>query len=51
MPDIKRRITVIVSEELHRKARLKAAETDKPVSEVVREALERWTANENEGET
>ena len=45
-----RRITVVVSDELHRKARLKSVETGKSMSEVIREALEKWTANKDRAE-
>ena len=49
--DVKeKRITVIVPEDLHHKARLKSVQTGKSISEVVREALRAWTANETEAE-
>ena len=37
-----RRLTVLIGEELHRKAKLKSAKTDKPMAEVMREALQEW---------
>jgi len=37
-----KRVTVKVSNELHRKARLKSVKTEKPISEVVRKALREW---------
>jgi len=40
-----KRVTVKVSDELHYKARLKSVKVNKPISEVVREALEKWTAD------
>lgn len=45
-----KRITVKVSDELHRKARLKSVKVNKPISEVVREALEEWTSNDDPSE-
>jgi predicted HicB family RNase H-like nuclease len=36
------RLTVVVDRKLHRKAKVKAAVTGKPMAEVMREALQRW---------
>ena len=41
MPDEKR-ITVPVSKELHKRARLLAAQTGRPLSEIVRDLLEEY---------
>ncbi len=38
----RRRLTVLLDTELHRKARRKSVDTDTPMAEVVREALRRW---------
>jgi predicted HicB family RNase H-like nuclease len=43
-----RKLTVVLSEDLHRKAKIKSAKTDKPVSEVVRQALEEWVADDED---
>ncbi|MFX1412086.1 MAG: ribbon-helix-helix domain-containing protein [Promethearchaeota archaeon] len=43
-----RRITVRAPEKLHKAVRVKAAELGRPVSEIVRELLELWTAGEIE---
>ena len=43
-------ITVTVDEEVHRRARIKAAERDTSVSAVVREFLIRWSGEETEFE-
>ena len=43
-------ITVCVDEEVHRRARIKAAERDTSVSAVVREFLVRWSGEETEFE-
>jgi predicted DNA binding CopG/RHH family protein len=40
------RVTVVVTEELKRKAKIKSAKTGKPIAEFVREALEAWTADD-----
>jgi predicted DNA-binding protein len=49
MPDDKKqdrlKITVEVTEDLRRKAKIKAAKTGKPMAEVLREALEAWVAD------
>jgi hypothetical protein len=45
-----RRITVIISRDLHRRAKIKAAETDTPVSVVVRDALRKWTGYDEDEE-
>lgn len=42
------RLTVVVSDELHRKAKIKAAKTGKPMAEVMREALKKWAENEDD---
>ena len=42
------RITLKVSADLHRRTRIKAAETGRFVSDVVREFLEEWTADKRE---
>lgn len=44
----KKKIVVTVDEELHRKAKIKAAKTGKPMAEVIREALEKWAENEDD---
>jgi predicted DNA-binding protein len=36
------RVTVVVTEELKRKAKIKSARMGKPIAEFVREALEAW---------
>jgi predicted HicB family RNase H-like nuclease len=41
-----KQIVVTVSDTLHRKAKIKAAKTGKPMAQVMREALEEWTADE-----
>jgi len=38
----KKQLVAWVPEELHRKARVKSAQTGRPISEVIREALRRW---------
>jgi len=38
----KKRVNVVLPEELHRKAKVKAALTGKSMAEVMREALEKW---------
>ena len=43
-------ITVTVDEDVHRRARIKAAELDTSVSAVVREFLSRWSGEETEFE-
>lgn len=43
-------ITVTVGEDIHRRARIKAAERDTSVSAVVREFLIRWAGEETEFE-
>jgi plasmid stability protein len=42
------RITVKVTEELHRDVRVKAARLGKPVSVIVRTLLRKWTRGEEE---
>jgi plasmid stability protein len=42
MTELPKRITVKVSEELHRKVKIKAAVVGKSVSDVLREYLEAW---------
>lgn len=42
MTELPKRITVKVTEELHRKVRVKAAMLGKPISDVVRDYLETW---------
>lgn len=50
-----RKMMVRISEELHRAVRVKAAELDRPVSEIVRGLLRQWvegqieTPSEEEG--
>jgi predicted HicB family RNase H-like nuclease len=41
MPD-KKRIVVEISEEMHKRARLKSVQAGIPLTQVVRESLERW---------
>jgi plasmid stability protein len=41
-----RKMMVRVSEDLHRAVRVKAAELDRPVSEIVRGLLRRWVQGE-----
>jgi len=36
------KVTVWVDEELRRRAKIKAAQTDRSISSVLRECLERW---------
>ena len=43
-------ITVTVDDDIHRRARIKAAERDTSVSAVVREFLIRWSGEETEFE-
>ena len=43
-------ITVTVDEDIHRRARIKAAERDTSVSAVVREFLIRWSGEETDFE-
>ena len=43
-------ITVSIGDEVHRRARIKAAERDTSVSSVVREFLIRWSGEETEFE-
>ena len=50
MADGKKKIVVVVSEALHREAKIKAAKTGKPMAQVMREALEEWTADEPDPE-
>ena len=42
MSDFEKRITVKVSENLHRKVKVKAAMMGKSISDVLREYLEEW---------
>jgi predicted DNA-binding protein len=37
-----KRVAARLPAELHRQAKIKAAKTGRPVSEVIREALEKW---------
>lgn len=48
MADTKK-VVAQVPVELHRAAKVKAAKTGKPVSEVIREALEKWIKDHPEG--
>ena len=41
-PKRKRRIVVLVDEDLHQRARMKSVETDTPLTQVLREALQKW---------
>ena len=43
-----KRITVNVSEDLHKAVRVKAANQGRPISEIVRVLLEKWTNDEIE---
>ena len=43
-------VSVSVDDEVHRRARIKAAERDTPVSSAVREFLIRWSGEETEFE-
>ncbi len=43
-------ITVCVDDDVHRRARIRAAERDTSVSAVVREFLNRWSGEETEFE-
>ena len=42
MSDFEKRITVKVSETLHRKVKVKAAMIGKSISDILREYLEEW---------
>ena len=42
-PRDKQTLSVQVDKELARRAKIKAAQTGKPMAEVMREALEEWT--------
>lgn len=42
MADLEKRITVKVSEDLHRKVKVKAAMVGKSISDILREYLETW---------
>jgi len=46
----KKRVNVVLPEELHRKAKVKAALTGKSMAEVMREALEKWVGGDPPGE-
>ena len=50
MAEGKKKLMVVVPEDLHRRAKVKAAKTGKPMAEVMREALERWAADEPDPE-
>jgi len=43
-----KRLTVRIPEDLHRKARVKCAETGRTLSEVVRDALRKWVEDSPE---
>ncbi len=42
-----KRVNVLLSEDLHRKAKVKAAVTGKPMAEVMREALRKWVERDD----
>jgi len=42
MADLEKRITIKVSETLHRKVKVKAAMIGKSISDILREYLEEW---------
>jgi predicted HicB family RNase H-like nuclease len=42
MADLEKRITVKVTESLHRKVKVKAAIVGKSISDILREFLEEW---------
>lgn len=44
-----KRITIRVPGELHLAVKIKAAREDKPVSQIIRELLERWLEEEPHG--
>ena len=48
MPDTQKRATVYFDEELHRALRLKAAETDRSISDLVNEAVQYSLAEDAE---
>ena len=48
MDKSEKRITVNVSENLHKAVRVKSAEQGRPISEIVRMLLEKWTNGEIE---
>ena len=41
-----RRTTVRMPESLHKAVRVKAAELDRPIAEIVRELLQKWITGE-----
>jgi len=43
-----RRITIRVPDDLHRKARIKAAVTGRSVSDVLRDALQKWVEEDDQ---
>jgi predicted DNA binding CopG/RHH family protein len=45
-PLVEKRLTIRLPEELHKAAKIRAAVTGKPVSEVLREALEEWVGED-----
>ena len=47
-PQRKRRIVVLVDENLHRRARIKSVEANKPLTQVLREALRNWVEDDEE---
>ena len=47
-PKKERRITVKVTEALHRTVRVRAAELGRPISEIVRELLKAWLVGDIE---
>ena len=46
-----KRITIRVPAELHLAVKIKAAREDRPVSEIIRELLEKWLEAEPENQT